>query len=178
MAGSLSTAAKQTLDLAVAGPRVEDINAAKATLEYYKAELEIAKLNFADVNLYSPSPGIIQTRILEQGDMASPQAPAYIIALTDPIWIRTYVGEPDLGKVYEGMPAKVSTDSFPGKIYDGWVGFISPTAEFTPKTVETPEIRTNLVYQIRVYVRNSENQLRLGMPATVEIDLSNNPNQE
>jgi HlyD family secretion protein len=178
MADSLSRAAKQTLDLAVAGPRVEDINAAKATLDYYKAELEIAKLNLADANLYSPSPGIIQTRILEQGDMASPQTPAYIMALTDPVWIRAYVGESDLGKVFEGMPAKVSTDSFPGKIYDGWVGFISPTAEFTPKSVETPEIRTSLVYQIRVYVRNPENQLRLGMPATVEIDLSSRPNQE
>jgi HlyD family secretion protein len=178
MADSLSRAAKQTLDLAIAGPRVEDINAAKATLEYYRAELEIAKRNLADANLYSPSPGIIQTRILEPGDMVSSQAPAYIIALTDPIWIRAYVGESDLGKVYEGMPAKVSTDSFPGKTYDGWVGFISPTAEFTPKSVETPEIRTSLVYQIRVYVRNPENQLRLGMPATVEIDLSNSLKQE
>ncbi len=178
MAESLSKAAKQTLDLAVAGPRVEDINAAKATLEYYWAELEIAKRNLADANLYSPSPGIIQNRILEPGDMASPQTPAYIIALTDPIWIRAYIGESDLGKVYQGMPAKVSTDSFPGKTYDGWIGFISPTAEFTPKSVETPDIRTSLVYQIRVNVKNPENQLRLGMPATVEIDLTNGQKPE
>jgi HlyD family secretion protein len=172
MADSDSRAAKQTLDLAIAGPRVEDINAAKATLEYYKAELEIAKRNFADADLYASSSGVIQNRILEPGDMASPEIPAYILALTDPIWVRAYVSESDLGKIFEGMPAKVSTDSFPGKIYDGWVGFISPTSEFTPKSVETPSIRTSLVYQIRVYVKNPENQLRLGMPATVVIDLS------
>jgi HlyD family secretion protein len=167
-------AAKQALDLIIEGPRAEDIAAAKATLESYRAELEIAKYNLADANLYAPSCGVIQNRILEPGDIASPKIPAYILALNDPVWIRAYVSESDLGKIHEGMQAKVSTDSFPGKTYDAWIGFISPTSEFTPKSVETSDIRTSLVYQIRVYVKNPENQLRLGMPATVTIYLTKN----
>ena len=78
---------------------------------------------------------------------------------------------PDLGKIHLGMRAQITTGSFPGKIYQGWIGYISPAAEFTPKTVETLELRTRLVYQVRVYVCNPENQLRLGMPATVTIGL-------
>lgn len=171
MAASDLKAAKEALDLVIEGPRLEDIAAAKATLEVNKAELEIAQCNLADANLYAPSSGVIQNRILEPGDMAFPQTPAYIVALTDPIWIRAYVSESDLGKIHEGMSAKVSTDSFPGKAYDAWIGFISPTAEFTPKSVQTTDVRTTLVYQIRVFVKNPENQLRLGMPATIEIDL-------
>ena len=177
-AASESKAAKQKLDLLVEGPRREDIAAAKAILEFYKAELEIARCNLADANLYAPSSGVIQNRILEPGDMAWPQAPVYVLALTAPVWVRTYISETDLGKIHQGMPAKVSTDSYPGKTYDGWIGYISPTSEFTPKSVETTDVRTNLVYQIRVYVNNPENQLRLGMPATVLIDLPNDTQEK
>jgi HlyD family secretion protein len=99
--------------------------------------------------------------------MASPQKPVFTMALVDPIWIRAYVPEPQLGKLSHGMAAHVTTDSFPGKTYDGWVGFISPTAEFTPKPVETEEVRTRLVYEVRVFVPNPQGELRLGMPATV-----------
>ena len=70
-----------------------------------------------------------------------------------------------------GMSVRISTDSFPGKVYEGWVGSISPTAEFTPKNVETPELRTRLVYQVRVFACNPQHELRLGMPATVSLDL-------
>ena len=171
IAASQLKAAEQALNLMIEGPRVEDIAAAEATLEAYKAELDISKCNLADANLYAPSSGIIQNRILEPGDMASIQTPAYILALNDPIWIRAYISETDLGKIHEGMKVKVSTDSYPDKTYDAWIGFISPTSEFTPKAVETLDIRTSLVYQIRVYVNNPENELRMGMPATVTIDL-------
>ena len=113
----------------------------------------------------------IRDRILEPGDMVTPQTPVLTLALTNPVWVRTYVPETRLGQLSLGMPAEVSTDSYPGKTYQGWVGFISPTAEFTPKNVETPELRTRLVYQARVYVSNPQNELRLGMPATVTIQL-------
>jgi HlyD family secretion protein len=99
--------------------------------------------------------------------MASPQKPVFTIALTTPLWVRAYVDEPDLGKVVPGMAAIVKTDSFPDKVYHGWVGFISPTAEFTPKPVETSQLRTRLVYQVRVFIDDAQNELRLGMPATV-----------
>lgn len=103
--------------------------------------------------------------------MATPQRPVYTLALTDPLWARVYVAEPDLGKIRPGMAATLQTDSFPGKLYQGWVGYLSPTAEFTPKTVETRELRTHLVYQVGVYVCNPEGELRLGMPVTVQIPI-------
>jgi HlyD family secretion protein len=165
-------AAQEVLNLAIAGPRKEDIAAAKATLKVYEAELALTNRDLADAYLYAPVDGVIQDRITEPGDMASPQKPVYTIALTDPLWVRVYIAEPDLGKLRPGMAAEVSTDSYPGKRYRAWIGFISPTAEFTPKSVETPQIRTNLVYQVRVYVCNPQNELRLGMPATVTIPLN------
>ena len=164
-------AAKEALALALAGPRQEDIAAARETLRAYKAALSVAKRNLDYAYLYAPSDGVIQTRILEPGDMASPQTPVFTLALTDPVWVRAYVPEPDMGKIRLGMSAEVTTDSYPGKRYRAWIGFISPTAEFTPKSVETREVRTNLVYQVRVYVCNFVNELRLGMPATVTVPL-------
>ncbi len=107
--------------------------------------------------------------------MASPQRPVYTLALTDPIWVRAYVQGPDLGKLKPGMAAEASTDSYPGKHYRAWIGYISPTAEFTPKSVETTEVRSNLVYQVRIFVCNPQDELRLGMPATVTIPLGQPP---
>lgn len=91
------------------------------------------------------------------------------------MWVRTYLPENYLGQVKPGVSARISTDSYPGKEYAGWVGSISPTAEFTPKNVETPDLRTRLVYQVRVFVCNPQYELRLGMPATVSIDLNEAP---
>lgn len=164
-------AAREALDLAVAGPRQEDVAAARATLRAFQAELALTRQELADTRLYAPTPGIIQDRLLEPGDMASPQRPVFTLALTNPLWVRAYLSERDLGKVRPGMSARVSTDSFPGKTYRAWVGFISPTAEFTPKSVETQEVRTSLVYQVRVFVCEPQGELRLGMPATVSIPL-------
>jgi HlyD family secretion protein len=162
-------AAQQSAALAVQGPRKEDIAAAQAQLNIYEASLKLAQQELADSKLTAPADSIVQNRILEPGDMASPQRPVYTLALNNPVWVRAYVPEPDLGNVFEGMKAEVRTDSFPGKVYEGWVGFISPSAEFTPKQVETTDLRTRLVYQIRVYVKNPQNELRLGMPATVHL---------
>lgn len=168
-------AAKQALALAIAGPRKEDIAEARATLDALQASLALAQRELADTKLYARGDGVVQDRILEPGDMATPQTPVYTIALTNPVWVRAYLPEPYLGKVAPGMRASVTTDSYPGKTYVGWVGFISPTAEFTPKTVETPELRTRLVYRIRVYVCNPQGELRLGMPASVSIPLHQRP---
>ncbi len=164
-------AAKETCDLMVLGPRQEDIAAAKATLQADEAELLLAQQSLADARLYAPTNGVVENRILEPGDMASPQKPVFTLALDDPVWVRAYVAETDLGRIHLGMNATVTTDSFPGKSYAGWIGFISPTAEFTPKTVETAEVRTRLVYQARIFVHNPQDELRLGMPAVVTIAL-------
>jgi HlyD family secretion protein len=95
----------------------------------------------------------------------------FSLAIIDPKWVRTYVSEPDLGKARTGMKAAVTVDSFPGRRFDGWIGFVSPVAEFTPKTVETQELRTSLLYEVRVFVTDPDNVLPLGMPATVHLPL-------
>jgi HlyD family secretion protein len=165
------TSLQETLKLVQQGPRKEDIAAARAMLKADQAALDVARKALADASLYAPANGIVQERILEPGDMASPQRPVYTLALTDPVWVRAYVQGPDLGKLQPGMRAEVSTDSFPGKKYRAWVGYISPTAEFTPKSVETTEVRSSLVYQVRIFVCNPQSELRMGMPATVTITL-------
>ena len=162
---------RETLALALAGPRKEDIAAAVQTLRAYEANLSLRRQELADAELHAADDGVIRNRILEPGDMASPQQPVLTLALTNPIWVRAYVSETELGKLHLGMSAEVSTDSYRGKTYSAWVGFVSPTAEFTPKSVETREVRTSLVYQVRVYVCNPRDELRLGMPATVSISL-------
>jgi HlyD family secretion protein len=164
-------AALQTYILAVKGPRAEDIAAAKATYNAAKAEAALSAQENQDTKLYAPANGVIEERVQEPGDMTSPSTPVYVIALTNPVWVRAYVPESDLSLLRLGMAADISTDSFPGKIYRGWIGYISPTAEFTPKTVETPDLRAELVYQLRVYACTSAGELILGMPATVTIDL-------
>ncbi len=163
--------ARAALDLALAGPRQEEIASARATRRAQEAALALARQKLEDATLRAPDDGIIRNRILQPGDMAFPQRPVLTLALINPVWVRTFVPESDLGRIFSGMSARIITDSFPDKVYEGWVGYISPTAEFTPKTVQTPEIRTSLVYQMRVFVCNPRNELRLGMPVTVKIPL-------
>jgi HlyD family secretion protein len=163
---------EKALNLALEGPRKEDIAAAKNTLEALKASLSLLQIRLADMTLTSPAPGIIQNRILEPGEMASPTRPVVTLALTDPKWVRAYVPEPDLGRINLGMKAKILSDSFPDQSFEGWIGFISPVAEFTPKTVETEDLRTKLVYEARAFVHDSKDLLRLGMPVTVIVDLT------
>lgn len=163
-------ASDAALALAIAGPRKEDIAAAQARLKAEQAALMLARHNLADASLYAPSNGVIRDRILEPGDMANPSRPLYTLARDNPVWVRAYVSETDLGRVKPGQAATIHTDSYPGKGYPGWVGYISPTAEFTPRSVQTEALRTHLVYQLRVYACNPERELRLGMPATVVID--------
>lgn len=149
------------------GPRYEDIAAAEAQLQTLRESLKIAEYNLEQATLIAPQDGVIRSRLLEPGDMASPSAPVYILSLDTPKWIRAYVAEDRLGELYEGKPAKVTIDSFPNQPLDGQVGYISDTAEFTPKSVQTTELRTALLYEVRIYVEDKDNVLRLGMPATV-----------
>jgi len=171
IAAARKAAAQEAYTLMKLGPRVEDIEAARAVLKACAAQLELARKDLADADLTAPADGVIEARIMEPGDMASPQKPVLTLALDDPLWIRVYVGETDLPRIRPGMKAWVTTDGYPGRRYEGWVGYISPTAEFTPKSVETAEVRTKLVYQVRVFVRNPQDELRLGMPAVVTLPL-------
>ena len=162
--------AQQVQELSVDGPASEDIARAEAMLEAANAELAILEQQLIDAELRAPIVAIVRSRLLEPGDMASPQRPAYNLAITQPKWVRAYISEVDLGRVLPGQSASVSTDSHPDQSLTGTVGYISSVAEFTPKTVQTEDLRTSLVYEIRVQVNDPDNRLRLGMPATVRLD--------
>jgi HlyD family secretion protein len=163
--------ARETLRLADIGPRQEDIDAARAMLASEEAALIQSERRRADSQLIAPGDGVILTRARERGAIVQPGETVFTLTLTSPVWVRTYVGERDLGLIRPDMPATVTTDSMPGRPYAGRIGFISPTAEFTPKTVETRELRTDLVYRLRVVVDNPDGGLRQGMPVTVTLQL-------
>jgi HlyD family secretion protein len=162
---------RKALQLAQLGPRQEDIGEAEAQLQVARAELALLKHRVGQAQLLAPVAAVVRSRLLEPGDMASPQRPAYALAITEPKWIRAYVTETQLGHIQPGMAASVTTDSHPDRAIPGRVGYISSVAEFTPKTVETEELRTSLVYEVRIRVSDPGDQLRLGMPATVHIAL-------
>ena len=107
--------AREALRLVELGPRKEDIAAAKATLAANAAALAVVRRDLADTELHAPSPGVIENRVLEPGDMASPQKPVYTLALTDPKWVRVYVPETDLGRIRPGSVAEIATDSSPDR---------------------------------------------------------------
>ncbi len=163
--------AQEALNLAVAGNRQEDIAAAMAERKVLVEQLAYQEYLLEQATLKSPADGVIRSRLLEVGEMASPQKTVFKLALDDKKWIRVYIKETDLGYVREGQKAEVMIDSYPGKMIQGQVGYISSTAEFTPKTVQTDELRTSLVYEVRVYVDDIDNVLRMGMPATVTVKL-------
>jgi HlyD family secretion protein len=157
------------LALAQEGFRSEDVAAAKAALTAAQAARDLAHYKLAQTVIAAPSAGTILTRIREPGTIVGPSAPVLTLSLTTPVWVRGYIDGPNLGRVATGTKVKVATDTPGGKIYDGVVGFISPTAEFTPKAVETPELRTDLVYRLRIVVENTDQGLRQGMPVTVTV---------
>ncbi len=161
--------AEEVYRLARLGPRKEDIAAAEAGLAAQEAAVASLRHDIEEGELKAPDTAVVQNRILEPGDMASPQKSVLTLALTDPVWARVYLPEDALGRVPVGARATITTDSHPDKRYAGWIGYVSPTAEFTPKTVETAELRTSLLYQTRVFACDGKEELRQGMPVTVTI---------
>jgi membrane fusion protein YbhG len=167
--------ARETLALAEEGFRREDIAAGQAQFAEAEARLESARIRLADTVIVAPSNGVLLTRITEPGAIVAAGQTVATLSLNDPIWVRAYVPEPDLGKIWPGMPAEILTDSRPDTPYKGHVGFISPEAEFTPKNVETPRLRTDLVFRLRIVADNPDESLRQGMPVTVKLDTSKPP---
>jgi len=159
----------KALDLALAGPRAEEIGESRAQAEAARAQADLLGHYLEDCRLLAPVTAVVRSRLLEPGDMADPMHPALALAVLSPKWVRAYVSEPDLGQIKLGAAARVTTDSQPNQAIAGRVGYISSVAEFTPKTVQTQELRTSLVYEIRVLVDDPEDRLRLGMPATVRL---------
>ena len=157
---------QKALQLALVGPRKEDISEAEAELRADQAQSAFLHQELADAELVAPADAVVRARLMEPGEMASPQKPVLSLAIIDPKWVRAYVSEPELGRLQTGMGALIALDGFPHR-FNGWVGFISPVAEFTPKTVQTEELRTSLVYEVRVFVKDPLDRLPLGAPASV-----------
>lgn len=171
-------AAEEIHRLALIGPRKEDLASAVANLAAQEAAVAGFEREIAEGELYAPDSGVIENRVLEPGDMASPQKTVLTLALTDPVWARVFLPESALGRVPTGARATITNDSYPNRKYPGWIGYISPTAEFTPKSVETPELRTSLVYQARVFACDGSDHLRQGMPVTVTVAYDQPPTHE
>lgn len=149
------------------GNRPQEIEQAKAGLEQAQAALAQAQLDLHDTTLVAPSAGTILTRAVEPGSMLNAGSTVFTLSLTRPVWVRAYVDEINLQQAQPGQDVLLYTDGRPNKPYHGKIGFVSPTAEFTPKTVQTPDLRTDLVYRLRIIVTDADNSLRQGMPVTV-----------
>jgi HlyD family secretion protein len=161
--------AREQLNLLESGFRAEDIAQARADLARAQAALASAELRAEDTILKSPSDGVVLTRAQEPGAILQAGTIVLTVSLRQPVWVRAYIQEPDLGRIHPGMKVEIYSDSSPGKTYTGKIGYISPRAEFTPKNVETAELRTSLVYRLRVVVDNADDGLRQGMPVTAKV---------
>lgn len=166
---------RAALQLAETGARAEDIAGAEAQLAAAEASLALLKHQIDEGQLRVPVDAVVRSRLREPGDIVTAATAVFALALTDPKWIRVYVSEPDLGRIKPGMQAQVFTDSHPDRPVSGRVGYISSVAEFTPKSVQTEELRTSLVYEVRIIVDDADDALRLGQPVTVRLPVETAP---
>ena len=161
---------QDALALVQEGARREEIDAADAQVAAARAQLALLLHQLEQGDLRAPVAAVVRSRLLEPGDMASPQRPVLALAVTSPKWARIYVDESSLGQVKPGQAAQLSVDSMPGRTLAGKIGYISSVAEFTPKSVQTEVLRTSLVYEVRVLVDDPDDVLRLGQPVTVRLE--------
>ena len=165
-------AAEQRYNEAVEGSRKEDIALARANLNAAHATLGLSRVNLGYTVLQAPSAGIVTVRQAELGEVVSPGTPVVTLADLDHIWLRAYIAETDLSRVHWGQDVTITTDSYPGKRYQGRISFISSSAEFTPKSVQTYKERVTLVYRIKIDLDNPNHELKPGMPADAHIALA------
>jgi HlyD family secretion protein len=164
--------AKQAYDQAVEGTRKEQIAIHRADVGQAEQNLILARIELDYTVLRAPESGVILVRQAELGEVVAPGTPIVTLADLDHVWLRAYVNETDLGRVRWGQAVEVTTDTYPGKSYRGRISFISSSAEFTPKTVQTQQERVTLVYRIKVDLENPRHELKPGMPADAVIELA------
>ena len=151
------------------GPRLEDIEQARARLEQARQSLAVTDTQLGYATLASPLSGVVLSKSIEAGENVAAGTPIVTVGDLENVWLRAYVNETDLGRVKLGQRVRVTTDTYPGKAYDGRVSFISSQAEFTPKSVQTEKVRVKLVYRIKVDIQNQNMELKPGMPADAVI---------
>jgi HlyD family secretion protein len=160
--------AQQALSLLQAGSRPEDIAAARAQVAAAEASRRSASTDLADARLLAPEDAIVDTRAKEPGAIVQPSETVLTLAIPRPLRVRAYVAEPDLPRIRPGLAVTVSADGTT-RTYHGTVSWIAPQAEFTPKSVETESLRTDLVYRLRITITDPDDQLRQGQPVTVHV---------
>jgi len=165
-------AAEQRYNEAVEGSRKEDIAIARANLNQADADLGLSRIDLSYTTLRAPAAGVITVRQAELGEVVAPGSPVVTLADLDHIWLRAYIAEIDLGRIHWGQDATITTDTYPGKQYHGRISFISPDAEFTPKSVQTYKERVTLVYRIKIDIDNPNHELKPGMPADAHLELA------
>lgn len=144
--------------------RQAEIGRARAQLQYVEAQID-------DTTVSSPVGGVVLVKAADVGEILAPGTTVVTIGDLDHPWLRGYINETDLGRVKLGDKVRITTDSYPGKTYQGRISFIASEAEFTPKQIQTPEERVKLVYRIKVDVDNQHRELKLNMPVDAEIVL-------
>lgn len=159
----------ERLKLVRKGPRQETIAQARARLKDTEAALAQAKTRLGYTTLTSPLAGLVLSKNVEPGEQVAAGTPIVTVGEMGSVWVRAYVNETDLGRVKVGQKARVKTDTYPGKTYDGVLSFIASEAEFTPKSVQTEKERVKLVYRVKITIPNPLMELKPGMPADAEI---------
>ncbi|MCS7025868.1 MAG: HlyD family efflux transporter periplasmic adaptor subunit [Bryobacteraceae bacterium] len=149
----------------------QEIAVRRAEMERAKAGVAIVDAQLEDTRILCPMDGIVLVKAAEVGEVLAAGAVVVTVGDLDRPWLRAFIGERELGRVKLGAKVKLTTDSYPGKIYWGRVSFISSEAEFTPKQIQTPDERVKLVYRIKVDVENPNQELKANMPVDAEIQL-------
>jgi HlyD family secretion protein len=154
------------------GFRSEEVEQARARLKMAEESLAQARTRLGYAILTAPMDGVVLSENIEPGEYVAAGTPVVTIGRLDPLWLRVYIAESDLGRVKLGQTARVTTDTYPGRGYRGTVTFIAQDAEFTPKNVQTEQERVKLVYRVKITLPNPEHELKPGMPADAVIDLA------
>jgi HlyD family secretion protein len=161
--------ARERFVLVKKGPRRETIDQGRARLDQAKQALALAETRLGYATVGSPLSGVVLSKNVEPGEYVAAGTPIVTVGDLQNVWVRAYINETDLGRVKVGQRVHVSTDTYPGKRYEGRVSFIASQAEFTPKNVQTEKERVKLVYRVKIDIRNPNMELKPGMPADGEI---------
>ncbi|CQR75032.1 Multidrug export protein EmrA [Sporomusa ovata DSM 2662] len=161
--------ALQQLNLVTEGPRQEQLELAKARVQQAQDAVKLAETRLSYAQIISPINGVVLSENIESGEYVAAGTPIVTIGDIEHVWLKAYINETDLGRVKLGQKVTVTTDTYPGKGYNGTISFISSDAEFTPKTIQTKEERVKLVYRIKIAIENSAQELKPGMPVDAVI---------
>ena len=166
--GSLKMAEANSLELK---RREQELVSRRADIERARAAIALIDSQLSDTLAYSPVDGIVLVKAADVGEVLAPGTTVVTVGDIAHPWLRGYINQTDLGRVKLGSKARMTTDSYPGKVYAGRIGFIASEAEFTPKQIQTQEERVKLVYRVKIDLENPNQELKSNMPADAEIVL-------